>query len=94
MLLLEYDDSGILVQFDRTSLGVTDLCAGGRTGFATLEGHLNNPIGQFKKSIEDDPNQQTQFIVNVRLNAGGTLDNESTQRDTVEKWIIRNILAP
>jgi RHS repeat-associated protein len=85
--------TGTLWNAGHSAISGYDSSAGGRTGFATLEEHLNNPIGQFKKSIQDDPNQQTQFIVNVRLNAGGTLDSESTQRDTVEKWIIREILT-
>jgi RHS repeat-associated protein len=63
-----------------SSISGYDSSAGGRTGFDTLDVHLNSPIGSFRQTPQDDPNQEFQFIINVRLNTsveGGKLGSET-----------------
>lgn len=74
-----------------TAVSEYDSSAGGRTGFATFEEHINNPVGQFVRPRDVDPNQIPQFIANVRLIGTESLTDENTSADTVEKWILRRI---
>lgn len=85
--------TGTLWNYGYPAITGYDSSAGGRTGWNTLGAHSQS-MTQFRLNKEDDILETIQYVINVRLNALGTLASETTTQDTLEKWVIRKILVP